>query len=225
MFARGAILLVSSGLILGGCAAHDLGEPVDLVAAPLAIVETAFSTETHPEAAVAGWSATAVPVATEPGLAPPADHYLLDTGDRLRVFVYGQPNLSRLYTVDHDGKITVPLIGAVRARGLTTYGLEAVVRQRLGAQYVKDPQVTIDIHQNRPFFILGEVRTAGQYPYVSGMTIETAVAIAGGYSERASMRRARVTRRTNGVAEVFEDVPMHFIVRPGDTVFIRERFL
>lgn len=150
--------------------------------------------------------------------------YLLDTGDQLRIFVYGQPNLSRGYTVDHEGQITVPLIGRVKARGLTTRDLEARIRSRLGAEYVRDPQVTVDIQQNRPFFILGEVRNAGGYPYVSGMTIETAVALAGGYSERASDRSFRITRRINGYVETIE-APGDYLVRPGDTVFVHERFL
>ena len=149
--------------------------------------------------------------------------YLLDTGDRLRVFVYGQPNLSRGYTVDHAGTITVPLIGEVKARGLTTVALEGAIRSRLGTQYVRDPQVTVDIQQNRPFFILGEVRTAGQYPYVSGMTVETAVAIAGGYSERASLSKFRISRRINGLVEVIE-APSDYVVQPGDTVTVFERF-
>jgi polysaccharide biosynthesis/export protein len=149
--------------------------------------------------------------------------YLLDTGDRLRVFVYGQPNLSRLYIVDHDGKITVPLIGAVKARAHTTYQLEAMIRSRLGSQFVKDPQVTVDVQQNRPFFILGEVRSAGQYPYVSGMTAETAVAIAGGFSERANERKVRITRRNDGLMEVIE-APTDYVIQPGDTVYIYERF-
>jgi polysaccharide biosynthesis/export protein len=149
--------------------------------------------------------------------------YLLDTGDRLRVFVYGQPNLSRLYIVDHDGKITVPLIGAVKARAHTTYQLEGMIRSRLGSQFVKDPQVTVDVQQNRPFFILGEVRSAGQYPYVSGMTAETAVAIAGGFSERANERKVRITRRNDGLMEVIE-APTDYVIQPGDTVYIYERF-
>ena len=150
--------------------------------------------------------------------------YLLDTGDRLRVFVYGQPNLSRGYTVDHDGQITVPLIGRVKARGLTTHELEGRIRSRLGAEFMRDPQVTVDIQQNRPFFILGEVRNAGGYPYVSGMTVETAVALAGGYTERASSRSFRITRRINGYVETIE-APADYVIRPGDTVFVYERFL
>lgn len=149
--------------------------------------------------------------------------YLLDTGDRLRIFVYGQPNLSRSYSVDHSGQITVPLIGEVTARGMTTQKLEAIIRSRLGSQYVRDPQVTVDMLQNRPFFILGEVKTAGQYPYVSGMTVETAVAIAGGYSDRASTAKFRISRRINGFVEQIE-APSDYVVQAGDTVTVFERF-
>jgi polysaccharide biosynthesis/export protein len=149
--------------------------------------------------------------------------YLLDTGDRLRVFVYGQPNLSRLYTVDHGGKITVPLIGSLTARGKTTSQVEGAIRSMLGTNYVRDPQVTVDVQQNRPFFILGEVKNSGQYPYVSGMTVETAIAIAGGYSERASTRVFRITRRINGFVEQIE-APSDYVVKPGDTVTVFERF-
>jgi len=149
--------------------------------------------------------------------------YLLDSGDRLRIFVYGQPNLSRLYTVDHAGRISVPLIGDINARGMTTYGLRSVIANHLEAKYVRDPHVTVDIQQNRPFYILGEVRNAGQYPYVSGMTIETAVAIAGGYTERANDRIFRLSRRVNGFIEKIE-APSDYVVKPGDTVFVYERF-
>lgn len=149
--------------------------------------------------------------------------YPLDTGDKLRVFVYGQPNLSRIYTVDQQGSISVPLIGMVKARGATTVGLERTIRARLGAQFVKDPQVTVDISQNRPFFILGEVRAAGQYPYVSGLTVQSAVAVAGGYSERANERRIQITRKTDEFIEKM-DVPGDYMVQPGDTVYVYERW-
>lgn len=149
--------------------------------------------------------------------------YLLDTGDRLRIFVYGQPSLSRIYPVDDAGRISVPLIGHVTVRGHTTARLEQMIKGRLGAQYVKDPHVTVDIAQNRPFFILGEVRQAGQYPYVNGMTVQAAVAIAGGYSERANERLVHITRRVNGVVEKWE-APPDSVVQPGDTVYVTERW-
>lgn len=149
--------------------------------------------------------------------------YLLDTADRLRIFVYGQPSLSRQYTVDHAGRISVPLIGEITARGKTTTELQRTIRARLGSEFVKDPQVTVDIQQNRPFFIYGEVRNAGQFPYVSGMTVETAIAIAGGFTDRASERKYRITRRVNGFAEQVE-APGDYVVKPGDTVYVFERF-
>jgi len=149
--------------------------------------------------------------------------YLLDTGDRLRVFVYGQPNLSRIYPVDHQGMISVPLIGDVRVRGMTTYGVDATLTNMLGREFVRDPQVTVDIQQTRPFFILGEVRNSGQYPFVSGMTVETAIAIAGGYTERASNRKFRISRRVNGLLETIHS-DSNYSIKPGDTVFVYERF-
>lgn len=149
--------------------------------------------------------------------------YLLDTGDQLRILVYGEPNLSRLYTVGHDGKISVPLIGSVSARGKTVHKVKRLIAARLGAQYVRDPQVSVEIHQNRPFYILGEVRSAGQYPFASGMTVRKAVATAGGYTERADETGAKLTRRVNGFVEEIE-APFDYVVRPGDTIYIRERF-
>ena len=188
--------------------------------------DTAVVAEPLPSPALHAWSPqTVVPVALQgpQAVADTDGPYLLDTGDKLRIFVYGQPNLSRIYIVDHGGWITVPLIGGVKARGLTTFDLERKLKSRLGAQYVRDPHVTVDMHQNRPFFILGEVRTAGQYPYVSGMTIKTAVAIAGGFSERANERKFQITRRINGLVEKLH-VPDDYVVLPGDTVQVYERF-
>jgi polysaccharide export outer membrane protein len=149
--------------------------------------------------------------------------YLLDSGDRVRVFVYGQPSLSRIYTVDSGGFIALPLIGSVKARGESPYDLERAVTVQLGAKYVKDPKVSVEIATYRPFFILGEVRQAGQYSYVNGMTVQTAVAIAGGYAERASERRFTLTRRVNGVIEKMK-VPRDTIVLPGDTIYVHERW-
>jgi polysaccharide export outer membrane protein len=168
-------------------------------------------------ARVKGWYAGAV---GGEGSGP----YLLDSGDRLRVFVYAQPNLSRLYTVDQEGMVAVPLIGNVRARGQTARGLEQSIATKLAAQYVKEPHVTVDVVQNRPFFILGEVRNAGQYPYVSGTTVQAAVAIAGGYGDRADERRAQITRRVNGILEKM-DVSPDTVIRPGDTIYVYERWL
>ena len=175
-------------------------------------------------AEVSGWEQTIVVAAAqvdEEGDGP----YRLDSGDKLRVFVYGHPNLSRLYTVDQQGMVAVPLIGDVPARGRSTRSLGRAIAGRLGSQYVKDPQVTVDIAQNRPFFILGEVRNAGQYPYVSGITAKAAVAIAGGFADRADERHIQITRRRfDGIIEKM-DVPPDYVVQPGDTLYVYERWL
>ena len=205
--------------VLGGCAENpDFALPDYTLAGPPPMVEVAETVSYgEPTVVPVGFGGAPQAVADTDG------PYLLDTGDRLRIFVYGQPNLSRGYTVDHEGSITVPLIGTVRARGLTTRDLEASITARLATDFVRDPQVTVDIQQNRPFFIHGEVKNAGQFPYVSGMTIETAIAIAGGLSDRGSDRRFRITRRTNGFVEQIE-APADYVVKPGDTVFVYERF-
>ena len=214
-----------AALLVSGCAHIEAWETSVEQGAPPAWHTTVADGPDAPVLHVVS-EPTIVPVSLEgpKAVADSDGPYLLDTGDRLRIFVYGQPNLSRLYTVDHGGAISVPLIGRVPARGLTTYALEGRIKARLGSKYVKDPEVTVDIAQNRPFFILGEVKTAGQYPYVSGMTVRSAVAIAGGYSERASQRKIQITRRINGLVEKL-DVPDDYVVKPGDTLLVYERFL
>ena len=111
--------------------------------------------------------------------------YALDTGDKLRIVVFGQEGLSNSYFVDAAGQVTIPLIGAVTARGLTTQQLARAVAAKLRAGFIREPHVAIEVETYRPFFILGEVTQPGQYPYVPNMTVETAVAIAGGFTPRA----------------------------------------
>jgi polysaccharide biosynthesis/export protein len=153
----------------------------------------------------------------------PNKTYPLDSGDKVRVIVFGQDNLSRIYSVDGSGRVAMPLIGAVRARGLTTFELAGEIAADLRKKYVKDPKVSVEVETYRPFFILGEVRKPGQYPYVSAMTVEAAVAIAEGYTERAKQRFVRLTRRFGGVMSTVM-VPTDYPVQPGDTIYVRERF-
>src|SRR6202040_155326 len=117
--------------------------------------------------------------------------YQLDAGDKLRVMVYGQEGLTNTYAIDAGGSITMPLIGHVPARGRTPTALAAEISAKLRNGYIREPSVAVEIEAYRPFFILGEVAAPGQYPYVPNMTVESAVAIAGGFSPRA--RRDRVT--------------------------------
>lgn len=149
--------------------------------------------------------------------------YLLASGDRLRVIVFGQDNLSNSFSVDGAGNISMPLIGRVSAQGLTTTDLERVVEQRLRAGFLREPRVSIEVEAYRPFYVLGEVTTAGQYPFINGMTVQNAVAVAGGFTPRGSQGDVDITRIVNGRAVTFA-APETFPVRPGDTIAVRERF-
>ena len=120
--------------------------------------------------------------------------YALDSGDKLRVVVFGQEGLSASYSVDTSGRITMPLIGAVAARGMTPAGLQQAIAAKLKNGFVREPHVAVEVELYRPFFILGEVTLPGQYPYVPNMTVETAVAIAGGYSPRAFKQQIEISR-------------------------------
>ena len=149
--------------------------------------------------------------------------YTLDSGDRLRVVVFGQDGLSASYSVDPSGRITMPLIGAVHARGMTTAGLQQAIVTKLKNGFVREPHVAVEVDVYRPFFILGEVTLPGQYPYVPNMSVETAVAIAGGYTPRAFKYRIEVSRPVNGMIER-RVVSATYPVRPGDTINISERW-
>lgn len=167
-----------------------------------------------------------VPVGYSAPMVVPARHgasYHLDAGDKLRVVVYGQEGLTNSYAIDAGGSITMPLIGAVPARGRTTAGLAGEIAARLRNGYIREPSVAVEIEAYRPFFILGEVLAPGQYPYVPNMTVESAVAIAGGFSPRAKRDMVTVTHTENGGA-MRAVVPLGTPLSPGDTVFVGERW-
>ncbi len=152
-----------------------------------------------------------------------ASSYNLDTGDRVRISVFGQDGVSNSYFVDAAGYVNIALIGPVAARGLTAPALAQAVAGRLRDGFVRDPHVSVEVEAYRPFYILGEVNAPGQYPYQPGMTLETAIAIAGGYSPRADKRNAMLTRSMNG-APFKSKAPLQTPLRPGDTVNVAERW-
>ena len=149
--------------------------------------------------------------------------YRLDSGDKLRVTVFGQESLTGSYSVDGSGNLAIPLIGSVRARGATTTELRARVAGLLARDYLRQPDVSIEIEAYRPFFILGEVKNPGQYPYVNGMSVQTAVAIAGGYTPRARTDAVEITRNFGNQPQVGY-AHVYAAVRPGDTINVQERF-
>jgi polysaccharide export outer membrane protein len=152
-----------------------------------------------------------------------AGPYQLASGDRLRIIVFGQDNLSNIYAVDGGGRISMPLIGTIEVRGRTTQQLERAIEAKLQAGYLREPKVSVEIDAYRPFFVLGEVTSSGQFPFVSGMTVQTAVAIAGGFTPRGQRDYAEVTRMMHGRL-VTATVPITYPVQPGDTIVIKERW-
>jgi polysaccharide export outer membrane protein len=148
--------------------------------------------------------------------------YQLDSGDRVRVIVFGEADLSNTYIVDKAGFISMPLVGNIPARGLTTAEIESGVATKLRNGYLRNPDVSVEIDRYRPFFAMGEVNAAGQYPYIAGMTVQAGVAIAGGYTPRADKSLIEVTRSMEGVVETARLRPTDPLM-PGDTINVRQR--
>jgi polysaccharide export outer membrane protein len=164
--------------------------------------------------------AAATPVAYAAPVAARHDApYRLDAGDNLRVVVFGQEGLTNTYAIDAGGAITMPLIGAVPARGRTPAGLATEIAAKLRNGYIREPSVAVEVEAYRPFFILGEVAAPGQYPYVPNMSVESAVAIAGGFSPRAKRDSVTLTHNADRVI-----VPLGTPIGPGDTVLVGERW-
>jgi polysaccharide export outer membrane protein len=154
----------------------------------------------------------------------PPGPYLLGVDDQLRIISFGEEQLTGPFRVNDRGEIAMPLIGTIAADGLTTTELEARIKQRmLEKKLLLDPSVSVEILTYRPIFVLGEVSKPGQYPYQPGMTVLTAVAVAGGFTYRAQTDDASILRRINGHS-VEGRVPRGMEVRPGDVVNILERF-
>lgn len=205
MRCAGFFILLTAALLTAGCARHPVAPMA--VAAPSELDTLAYGGPTAYAAAPAAQDAP----------------YTLDSGDKLRVVVYGQDGLTNSYAVDGGGNITLPLIGTVKARGLSTVQLSNAVAGKLRQGYMREPHVAVEIESYRPFFILGEVTFPGQYPYVANMTVETAVAIAGGYSPRAERSAAEISRHVDG-GMARRSVPVITPVRPGDTIVVGERW-
>jgi polysaccharide biosynthesis/export protein len=161
-------------------------------------------------------------VATYPITAPGA--YALDTGDVVRVTVYGDTTLTNTYTVTDKGTISFPLAGPVDVRGQTITTAERKITEMLANGYMISPQVSVEITSYRPFFIDGAVTKAGQYPYVWGMTARAAVATAEGFKDFADRTRVTIYRKTGKAMAKFSS-SLDTAIMPGDTVVIGERWL
>lgn len=148
--------------------------------------------------------------------------YILGVGDKVRVTVFGEADLSGEFEISSTGMLSMPLIGEVKASGATTTGLKTTITNKLLDGYMKDPKVSLEVLNYRPFFIVGEVMKPGSYNYVNGMSVINAIALAGGYTYRADKDDIVVKRGGENGKE--EKVKEDAIVRPGDVVTVPERF-
>lgn len=149
--------------------------------------------------------------------------YRLGVSDQVRVLTFGEDSLSDIFRVNDAGNIALPLLGPVRARGLTTDELSQNIAGELNRRgYIRDPSVSVEVVEYRPVFVLGEVNRPGQYPFQPGMTVLSVAAVAGGFTYRAVQDQAAVVRLVQGQPVEGKATPLT-ILRPGDVVTIYER--
>ncbi len=150
--------------------------------------------------------------------------YSLGAGDKVRITVFGEADLTGEYEVDGSGVVAFPLVGEVPAANGTARDLEKKIVAKLQEGYLKNPTVNVEVLTYRPFFIMGEVKSPGGYAYRNGLTLMNAVAMAGGYTYRAKSNLWVITRDGAQKMQAKEIANGNFRVQPGDTIFIPERF-
>ena len=156
-------------------------------------------------------------------LAQEQAEYKTGSGDKLRVTVFGHEDLSGDFLVDGSGYVSLPLIGNVKAGDSTARELEMAIIDKLKPDYLKNPRVGVEVLNYRPFYILGEVKNPGSYPYVSGMKVINAIALSGGYTYRGRENRVLITRAADPERK---QIPADHdtVVLPGDVIEVPERF-
>lgn len=157
------------------------------------------------------------------GVVQSADDYRLGPGDKVRVIVFGEDDLGGTFDVDGSGTISLPLIGLVKAAGLSAHDLEARITGGLANGYLNDPHVNVEVTTYRPFYVIGEVNKPGEYAYVNDMNVLNAVALAGGYTQRATEGSVCV-RRGGRTEEECLRADETAKINPGDVVRIPESF-
>ena len=151
------------------------------------------------------------------------DSNKLGPNDRLRITVFGQPTLTGEYTLDGNGVLAFPLIGNVPANGSTTSELQQKIAAKLQPDYLVNPNVSAEIVNRRPFYVIGEVQKPGNYPYVSDMTAVNAIAMAGGFTRRARKNEFYIRRLDKDGKMVRIEANARTVLQAGDTLEVRER--
>ena len=175
-------------------------------------------------AMVSSCAAGGGPTGLPPIPAPASQEYRLGSGDKIRLNVYGLDAMNAEYTVGDSGFLSLPLIQGVPVAGLTLREVEQAIATKLSQQQIlREPVVNVQTVTLRPFYIMGEVRNPGEYPYRPGMTVQSAVATAGGFTYRAANRVVAVTRVVNG-QDVVGSAPLNAPVMPGDRIRVFEKW-
>ncbi|GAA0212014.1 polysaccharide export outer membrane protein [Brevundimonas nasdae] len=168
-------------------------------------------------------AAIIAPSGDEPVAVRSVPEYRLGAADKVRVNVFGEEALTGEFIVGGSGKVSLPLIGEVQAAGLTIGQFQEEIAQALRQGYINEPRVSAEVLNYRPFYILGEVKKPGEYPYTNNLTVLNAVATAEGFSYRANTRVVYI-KRADGVGEQAFPLTTATQVAPGDTIRIGERF-
>ena len=156
--------------------------------------------------------------------ADPGTQYKLAAGDVLRIIVFGEPELSmKKIRLSDAGTFSYPFLGEISAKGLTPGQVEKIIVDGLKQGYLIDPKVSLSQIEYRSFYINGEVKKPGSYPFVPGLTLEKAIALGGGLTERASMKRVTILRGDGG-ATVTDNITRSTTIAPGDTISIAQGF-
>jgi polysaccharide export outer membrane protein len=149
------------------------------------------------------------------------DAYTLSAGDEVAIVVFGEDDLTMDIKLNENGQINFPLLGSINAGGMSVAELEETITRELSGAYLVNPDVRVSVAEYRQLFINGEVNTPGGYDYKPGLTLDKAVALAGGFTEKASKERVTLTREINGVAQQFSMRPTDAVL-PGDIISIAE---
>lgn len=151
--------------------------------------------------------------------------YKLGSGDKIKITVFDERELSNIYLVNEEGFISVPLIGAVHVLNKTIQDVKIIMHEKLSDGYLIDPSIAIEVDEFRPIYVMGEVRNPGKFAFMTDMTVRNAVAIAGGFTYRAKQDSVRILRgiNKNSIHEI-EGVKPDSKIKPGDTILIKERF-
>jgi polysaccharide export outer membrane protein len=167
--------------------------------------------------------ATLVILLTSIAAAQQVTDYVLGPGDQVAISVFGEPDLSVEFTLGDSGALNYPFLGEIRVAGLTMPELETRIADGLRGDYLINPDVTVSITQYRPFFLNGEVRRPGGYSYQPGLTLEKALALAGGLSPRAA-RSKIVVKRASELSDVEVNIKMSDPVYAGDVITVPQSF-